>query len=142
MLPCPLNDFLEASGLEILEKSMATDAVLKANKKTEVIVGNDTTRIRLTCSNTTEDRILMESMVTGVLYNHSSEGNRDVKFAGTLSPGAAREQVEMALGTSEKVLSDNMSYVYEGRNQKNNRIKLIVFYNSENLVRSVSYEIL
>ena len=58
-------------------------------------------------------------------------GNRQIKFAGTLTPGATREAVEDALGRPKGQKKDDTLYYYNGENSKDRKVKLIVSFNSD-----------
>ena len=141
-IPCALNEFVEKTGATINSQSMFEGKTLEPKETLSLKVSSSGANIELTLRNTTDEAIgYLDASVVGYSYNNTDVANRQIKFAGTLSPGVVRADVEEALGIPEGRTSADVIYIYEGRNTKNRKIKLTVAFDSYDIVNSVAYEI-
>lgn len=142
-LPCTLSEFVENSGVKINKEKTFEGRMLEPDESMTFYVSIDGANMKITVKNITKEAVsYMDANVSKYSYNNSSEANRQIKFVNTLSPGVSRSDVEKALEIPENRTSEDVLYIYEGRNTKNKKIELIVAFNSDNVVNSVSYEIL
>ena len=141
--PCTLGEFLKNSGAKINGTNVTEDKMLEPDESVSFFVSSDGANMKLTVINTKDEAIsCSEAYVSKYSYNNTDETNRQVKFAGTLSPGVSRADVEKALEIPEGRTSEDQLYIYEGRNAKNKKVKLNIAFNNDGVVNSVSYEIL
>lgn len=142
-LPCTLSEFVENSGVKINKEKDFEGKMLAPDESMTFYVSVEGASIKITVKNITKESIsYMDANVSKYSYNNSNEANREIKFASTLSPGVSRSDVEKALEIPENRTSEDVLYIYEGRNTKNKKVELIVAFNSDDVVNSVSYEIL
>lgn len=142
-MPCKVSELIEKTGLKISNQAVLGEKVLNSGETLSLnIVGEDLYFKVVARNNTDEDGLgYMDATVIQYDFNNSNAGNRQIKLAGTLSPGASRADVEAALGIPEGQTSEDAQYFYEGRNEKNKRVQLVVSFNSFDVANSVSYEI-
>lgn len=142
-MPCKVSELIEKTGLKISNQAVLGEKVLNSGETLSLnIVGEDLYFKVMVRNNTKEDGLnYMDATVIQYNFNNSNVGNRQIKLAGTLSPGASRADVEAALGIPEGQTSEDTQYFYEGRNEKNKRVQLVVSFNSFDVANSVSYEI-
>ena len=141
--PCTLSEFLEQSGAKINGTQVTEDTILESDESASFYASVEGANFKITIKNTTDEAIsCANAYVSKYSYNNTNEANRQIKFAGTLSPGVSRSDVEKALEIPENRTSEDEFYIYEGRNSKNKKVKLIVAFNDDGVVNSVSYEIL
>ena len=141
--PCTLSEFLEQSGATINNVKAYDGKMLEPDERLSFYVSADDANFKIAIINTKDEAVsYLDANVSEYSYNNTNEANRQIKFAGTLSPGVARSDVEKALEIPENRTSEDVLYVYEGRNSKNKKVKLNVAFNTDGIVNSVSYEIL
>lgn len=142
-LPCKVSEFIEKSGLKIGNESVLGDKMLKPREEATLNIVGGGVSFKATVRNTTSKPEISYKDATVIKYdfNNTYEGNRQIKFAGTLTPGAAREAVEDALGRPKGQKKEDTLYYYTGKNEKDRNVKLIVSFNSDDIVNSVSYQI-
>lgn len=142
-LPCKVSEFIEKGEFKIGNESVVGDKKLKPREEVTLnIVGNGAS-FKVTVRNTTStpEMSYKDASVIEYNFNNTNKGNRQIKFAGTLTPGATRDAVEDALGRPKGQKKDDTLYYYNGKNAKDRNVKLIVSFNSDNIVNSVAYEI-
>ena len=142
-LPCKVSEFIEKSGLKIGNESVIGDKVLAPREELTLNIAGDGVTFKVTVRNTTStpEMSYKDANVIEYNFNNTNVGNRQIKFAGTLTPGATREAVEDALGRPKGQKKDDTLYYYNGENSKDRKVKLIVSFNSDDIVNSVAYEI-
>ena len=141
--PCTLNEFLQNSGAKINGALVTEEKMLEPDENLTFYVSAEGANIKITITNTKDEAVACsEAFVSKYSYNNTNEANRQIKFAGTLSPGVSRSDVEKALEIPENRTSEDVLYIYEGRNSKNKKVNLNVAFNNDGVVNSVSYEIL
>lgn len=142
-LPCKVSEFIEKSGLKIGNESALGDKVLAPKEEVTLNIVGEGVFFEVVARNTSKDPDVPYKDVNVIAhsFNNTSEGNRQIKFAGTLTPGATRKAVEEALGIPEGQKTEDTLYYYNGKHRSNRNVKLIVAFNSDNIVNSVSYEI-
>ncbi len=142
-LPCKVSEFIEKSGLKIGNESVLGDMVLAPREEVTLNIVGDGMSFKATARNTTStpEMSYKEASVIEYNFNNTYTANRQIKFAGTLTPGATREAVEDALGRPKGQKKDDTLYYYNGENSKDRKVKLIVSFNSDDIVNSVAYEI-
>ena len=141
-LPCTVTEMVNASELGIYNEKNIKVLTLKSGESKTIYLTNDSTRLEITCKNKgKEDVNIMDSTVIGYNLTNVSSGNRKIKFAGTLTPGVTRADVEKALELPENAKNTDTLYYYNGKNEKNKNVELIVSFNSDNIVNSVSFSV-
>ncbi len=142
-MPCKVSELIEKTGLKISNQDTLGEKVLKAGETLSLnIVGEDLYFKIMVRNNTKEDGLnYMDATVIKYDFTGSNEGNRQIKLAGTLSPGASRKDVEKALGIPKGKTSEDVLYTYEGKNSQNRKVELNVSFNSFDVANSVSFEI-
>ena len=142
-LPCKVSEFVEQGGLKIANEDILGDKMLKPREEVTLNIAGDGLTFKVTVRNTTStpEMSYKDASVIEYNFNNTNVGNRQMKFAGTLTPGATRDAVEDALGRPKGQKKDDTLYYYTGTNEKNRTVKLIVSFNSNDIVNSVSYEI-
>lgn len=142
-MPCKVSELIEKTGLEISNQAILGEKVLNAGETLSLnIVGEDIYFKVMVRNNTKEDGLnYMNATVIKYDFTNSNMGNRQIKLAGTLSPGASRKDVEEALGIPEGKTSEDTLYSYEGKNSQNRKVELNVSFNSFDVANFVSFEI-
>lgn len=142
-LPCKVSDFMEQSGLKIGNESVLGDKVLAPRETVTLNIVGEGVGFKVTVRNTSSKPELpyKDANVVAYSFNNTIEGNRQIKFAGTLTPGATRDAVEDALGRPKGQKKDDTLYYYVGKNEKDRNVKLTVSFNSDDIVNSVAYQI-
>lgn len=142
-LPCKVSELVEQSGLKIGNADIIINKVLKSKESTSFNLVGDGVVIRIKAVNkTSEDGLnCMDATVVQYSFNNTNPGNKQVKFAGTLTAGVTRAAVEEALGVPEDQTSDDTLYYFNGKNEKGKKVELIISFNSDDIVNSVSYEV-
>lgn len=141
--PCTLNEFLENSGATVNNGKAYDGKMLEADESLSFYISAEGASVKITIKNTKDEAIsYLDASVSAYSYNNTNEANRQIKFAGTLSPGCSRADVEKALEIPENRTSEDVLYVYEGRNSKNRKVNLNIAFDTNGVVNSVSYEIL
>ena len=142
-LPCKVSEFIEKSGLKIGNESVLGDKVLAPREEVTLNIVGDGMSFKATARNTTStpEMSYKEASVIEYNFNNTYTANRQIKFAGTLTPGATRDAVEDALGRPKGQKKEDTLYYYNGENSKDRKVKLIVSFNSDDVVNSVAYEI-
>lgn len=142
-LPCKVSEFVEQGGLKIANEDILGDKMLKPREEVTLNIAGDGLTFKVTVRNTTStpEMSYKDASVIEYNFNNTNVGNRQMKFAGTLTPGATRDAVEDALGRPKGQKKDDTLYYYTGTNEKNRTVKLIISFNSNDIVNSVSYEI-
>lgn len=142
-MPCKVSELIEKTGLEISNQAILGEKVLNAGETLSLnIVGEDIYFKVMVRNNTKEDGLnYMDATVIKYDFTNANEGNRQIKLAGTLSPGVSRKDVEKALGIPEGKTSEDTLYSYEGKNSQNRKVELNVSFNSFDVANSVSFEI-
>ena len=142
-IPCTLNEFITNSGATINNNKAYDGKMLEPDESLSFYISVEGASMKLTVKNTKDEAVsYLDAFVSGYSYNNTNEVNRQIKFAGTLSPGVSRSDVEKALGIPEGKTSEDVLYVYQGRNDKNRKVELSIAFNAYGVVNSVSYEIL
>ena len=142
-LPCKVSELIEKGEFKIGNENALGDKMLKPKEEATLnIVGNGVS-FKITARNTnpTTEISYKDASVIEYNFNNTNEGNRQLKFAGTLTPGATRDAVEDALGRPKGQKKDDTLYYYYGKNSKDRNVKLIVSFNSNDIVNSVTYEV-
>ena len=125
--PCTLSEFLEQSGATINNVKAYDGKMLEPDERLSFYVSADDANFKIAIINTKDEAVsYLDANVSEYSYNNTNEANRQIKFAGTLSPGVARSDVEKALEIPENRTSEDVLYVYEGRNSKNKKVKLLL----------------
>lgn len=141
--PCTLSEFLKNSGATINDAKSFEGKMLEPEESLSFYVSAEGASIKITIKNTKDEAIsYLDAYISKYSYNNTNETNRQIKFAGTLSPGVSRVDVEKALEIPEDRTSEDSFYLYEGRNSKNKKVILNVAFNADGIVNSVSFEIL
>lgn len=141
-LPCGVKELVETSELEVYNSKNITVLTLKPDETKTFYLTNDSTRIEITCKNTKEEDVgIMDSTVVKYSFTNLKPGNRKIKFAGTLTAGVTRADVEKALEIPKNATSEDSIYTYSGRNSVNKRVELTIGFNSDNIVSSVTFEV-
>ena len=143
-IPCKLSTFVEQTGLKLGNEDVNTKKVLKADETLTFNVVGSEISFKITVRNVGRfDVDYKDATVVKCVFNNTTKGNRQIKFAGTLSPGAARSDVEKALGVPKNQSKKDTMYRYRAKDEENGRVvELIVSFNSYDVANSVSYEIL
>ncbi len=158
-LPCSLKSFQDASTLFIYDGEEYIDYVLSPLENFDHHLSDRDTHILVTYSNLFEKREihLPDSIITSVTVEDIKEGNRQVKVAGTLTPGVSRADVESALGIPDGAKSGDEVYTYVNDNYineamakdsvtgkdiafKSEKLVLAVTFNDEDVVSKVQYK--
>jgi|GEM_PF-6326957 len=141
-IPCKVSEFIEKSGLKIsnadnlANKDIAPQEIITLN-----VVGEGLS-FRIKAKNTSKEAVkYLDTKVFYYSFNNTNESNRQIKFAGTLTPGATRAAVEEALGIPEGRTEDDMLYTYNGKNAQKRKVKLTISFDSYDIANSVAYEI-
>lgn len=141
-IPCTVNSFIEQSGLKVGNESGLGDKIVEPGKSLTINIVGEGISLKVKVLNTgKEDVVYKEALIVKYDYNNTNEGNKQIKFAGTLSPGAARSAVEEALGIPAGQTSADTLYRYKSKNASGKNVELIVSFNSYNVANSVSFEI-
>lgn len=141
--PCTLSEFLKNSGATMNSAKSFEGRMLEPEEKLSFYISVEGANMKITVINTKDEAIsYTEAFVAEYSYNNTNETNRQIKFAGTLSPGVSRADVEKALEIPENRTAEDTFYIYEGKNSKGKKVKLNVSFNSDGVVNSVIYEIL
>lgn len=141
-IPCKVSEFVEQSGLKIGNADVLGEKILKSKQSVTLNIVGPSISFKIKALNVGKEEIgYQEAMVVKYDYNNTNEGNRQIKFAGTLSPGAARSAVEEALGIPEGQTTTDQLYHYKGKNADNKTVELIVAFNSYSVANSVSFEV-
>ncbi len=142
-LPCKVSEFIEQGGFKIGNESVLGDKMLKPREMVTLNIVGEGVSFKVTARNTTStpEMSYKDANVIEYNFNNTNVENRRIKFAGTLTPGATREAVEDALGRPKGQKKDDTLYYYTGKNEKDRVVKLIVSFNSDDIVNSVAYEI-
>lgn len=141
-VPCTVSQFVEASGLEIQNADIISNKVLEPDDSKDIYLVNDKTYISIECENTTAENLtVLEATVVEYNFTNVKEGNREIKFANTLTAGAGKADVEEALGTPKDTAAENSLYYYKGKNSKGEKVELRIGFNSDDVVNSVAFEI-
>lgn len=140
-LPCTVSQIVEVSGFQIQNLDIVSNGGLDPDESKDIyLVGKDIC-ICIECENLTDENVnLMDATVVEYSFNNTRDGNKNIKFANTLTIGVGKADVEKALGEPKKTASDTL-YIYSGRNDKRQKVELRINFNSENLVNSVAFEI-
>ena len=142
-LPCKVSEFIEQSGLKIGNQDVFTNKVLAPEESVTLNVAGEGVNFKIKArNNTTEEIGCMDATVIQYNFNNTNTANRQIKFASTLSPGVTRAAVEEALGVPKGQKSEDALYYYKGKNSDKRNVKLIISFNSDDIVNSVSYEII
>lgn len=142
-LPCKVSEFIEQSGLKIGNQDVLANKVLAPEESITLNVSGEGVNFKIKARNTTREEIgCMDATVIQYNFNNTNTANRQIKFASTLSPGVTRAAVEEALGVPKGQKSEDTLYYYKGKNSDKRNVKLIVSFNSDDIVNSVSYEII
>lgn len=141
-IPCTANDVVEASELEVYNSKNITVLTLAPNESKTIYLVNDETRIEITCKNITDENLnIMDATVVKYNFTNIKLGNRKIKFAGSLTPGVTRADVESVLEIPKDATSEDSLYFYSGRNSNNKKVEFRIGFNSDNIVSSVSFEV-
>lgn len=141
-VPCTISQFVEASGLEIQNGDIIANLSLEPDESKDIYLVSDDTYIGIECENlTTENVNIMDATIVEYIFNNTKEGNRNIKFANTLTAGVGRADVEEALGVPKGATAEDVLYVYSGRNDKRDKVELRITFNSDNVVNSVAFKI-
>lgn len=141
-VPCTISQFVEASGLEIQNGDIIANLSLEPDESKDIYLVSDDTYIGIECENlTTENVNIMDATIVEYIFNNTKEGNRNIKFANTLTVGVGRADVEEALGIPKGATAEDVLYIYSGRNNKRDKVELRITFNSDNIVNSVAFEI-
>lgn len=140
-LPCSIDEIVEKSGLSVQNADLINKVLLPNESYTVNLVG-DETYISIKCKNTTkEDLNYADSTVIGYTITNMKTGNRAIKFAGTLTAGVVRDDVEKALKLPENTTNEDVMYTYKGKNSANKDVELRVTFNSDDIVNSVAFKV-
>ena len=143
-IPCTVTEFIEQSGLEIANENVLGDKTLSPKETVILNVASEDINFKITVRNTTSknDLSYKDANVVEYNFNNTNEANRQIKFAGSLTPGVTRKSVEKALGVPKGQKSEDALYYYTDKNSEDKDIQLVVSFNSDDIVNSVSYKIL
>ena len=140
--PCTVNEFVEKSGLKISNADIFSNKDIVPQEEITLNVAGEGLSFRIKAKNTSKESVkYLDATIFYYSFNNTTEANRQIKFAGTLSPGATRIAVEEALGIPEGRTEEDSLYIYNGRNEQKKKVKLTVAFNSYNITNSVAYEI-
>lgn len=141
-LPCTLKQLIEASGLEVQNANLIGDVIIEPDESEDFYLVGDDTYMHIECENRTKEHLnYMDTTVVEYSFNNTKSGNRNIKFANTLTVGVGRADVEEALGIPKDATSNSVYYSYKGRNGKREKVELRINFNSDNIVNSVAFEI-
>ncbi len=140
-LPCSIDEFVETSGLTVRNADLINKVLSPDETYTLNLVGSET-NISIKCKNTTEEDLdYADSTVIGYTITNMQTGNRKIKFAGTLTAGVVRADVEKALEIPKNKTSEDVMYTYSSRNSKNKKVELRITFNSDDIVNSVAFKV-
>lgn len=141
-VPSTVNQFLETSELVFGNADLMANVVLKPGESKNVYFSGTDIYVNIKCKNLTdEDAKLIDTTIIEYSFNNTQKGNKNIKFANTLTVGASRADVEEALGIPDGAAAEDVLYVYSGRNNKREKIELRITFNSDNIVNSVAFKI-
>lgn len=143
-IPCTVNEFIEKSGLEIANSDSLGNKTLSPRETVILNIAGEGVSFQVTARNTTsKDNVpFKEVEVVEYNFNNTNEANRQIQFAGSLTPGVTRKSVEKALGVPKGQKSDDTLYYYTGENEAKKDVKLVISFNSDDIVNSVSYKVI
>ncbi len=143
-LPCSYSDFISISNLTLYNNENFVELVIDPFNSVMVNGADSNTMISFDVANTINPEStdvviksikLYESTTVKVTIEDIKEGNRDIKFANSLTVGALRQDVETALGIPEGATADSTTYTYVSE-----KITLTVTFNEKDVVNEISYE--
>lgn len=142
-IPCKVSEFIEQSGLSIGNEKALGDKTLSPKETVTLYIVGDGMSFKATARNTglEPDMPYKDAKVVEYNFNNTNEMNRQIKFAGTLTPGVTRKAVEKALGVPKGQKSEDTLYYYTDKNEAGKKVRLIISFNSDDIVNSVAYEI-
>lgn len=141
-VPNTVNQFLESSGLVFGNYNMMAEAILKPDESETIYFSGTDMYLNIKCKNLTDEDVkLIDSTIIEYSFNNTQKGNKNIKFANTLTVGVGRADVEEALGVPEGATEKDTLYVYSGRNKKRDKVELRIAFNSYNIVNSVAFKI-
>ncbi len=142
VLPCTVEEFIEASGTYIGNQSYYDNMVVQPDKKFTIQLLADNIQLKIDCKNlTTENVGYLETTVVGFSFFKSADGNRQVTVAAGLTVGVTRAEVESALGIPEGKTSEDTMYTYKEKVSDEQTIRLNISFNSADVVNSISYQV-
>ncbi len=117
-LPCLKNEIESTSELVMYNAFSHVNDVIGIGESFENYLMDRDTKISATYVNLYEKKEikLMYSIVSTVTIEDIKEGNRWIKFAGTLTTGVARADLEEALGIPEGATAEDDTYTYISEN--------------------------
>lgn len=140
-IPCTVAEFLEASGLDVNVIDINNQTLASGKSKTFFVL-NEEVRVSVTCKNSSKEDIkIADATICEYSFNNTNEGNKNIKFANTLTVGTGKTAVIEALGEPKKTAGNETLYYYIGKNDKGQDVELRINFNSDNIVNSVAFKI-
>ncbi len=141
-VPNTVNQFLETSELVFGNADLMANVILKPGESKTVYFSGTDMYVNIKCKNLTdEDANLIDTTIIEYSFNNTQKGNKNIKFANTLTVGVGRADVEEALGIPDGATAEDRLYVYSGRNKNRDKVELRIAFNSDNIVNSVAFKI-
>lgn len=141
-VPNTVNQFLESSGLVFGNYDIMANVILKPGETKTVYFSGTEMYVNIKCKNLTdEDAKLIDTTIIQYSFNNTQKGNKNIKFANTLTVGTGRADVEEALGIPEGATAEDTLYIYKGKNNKSDKVELRISFNSDDIVNSVAFKI-
>lgn len=138
-LPCTREELQVKSTLFLYNTDDVMYSNISAKSSVDWYLADKDTKILATYANFEEKKDIkfLDSTVIGVKIEDIKEGNRQVKFAGTLTTGVARTDVEKALGIPEGASAESDAYTYNGE-----KIILTITFNEKDVASTVEYKVI
>lgn len=142
LLPCTIDEFMEASDLRIPDESVYANKQLKSGESINITLVGEETQLKVSCENLGgADCGYRDATVVGFSFFNSANGNRAITVAAGLTVGITRAEVEEALGIPEGKTSEDRLYTYKVELENNEAIRMSVSFNSSGVVNSISYDL-
>ncbi len=137
ILPCEVTEFTEKSTLVYYDNEQYENLVIKPDEVFGLSCADNNTMIDIKVTPVKADYVALQyTKVISVTIKDIKEGNRDIKFANSLTTGALRADVEKALGIPEGATTEDSTYTYT-----NDRVILTVTFNEKNVVNEITYSV-
>ena len=142
LLPCTIDEFMDASELRIPDESVYANKQLKSGESINIALVGEETRLEVSCENLGDAECgYRDATVVGFNFFNSANGNRAITVAAGLTVGITRAEVEEALGIPEGKTSEDRLYTYKVELENNEAIRMSVSFNSSGVVNSISYDL-
>ena len=142
LLPCTIDEFIEASELRIPDESVYANKQLKSGESINITLVGEETQLKVSCENLGNSECgYRDATVVGFDFFNSANGNRAITVAAGLTVGITRAEVEEALGIPEGKTSEDRLYTYKVELENKEAIRMSVSFNSSGVVNSISYDL-